>query len=134
MLASWFCSNWIRALRHFFLWQDLKRQVGAKGVLVERLLTRGNCLVNKSTSSSAQLIRQMIAKVQERWYDITQELDDSITKYHLLSKDFVEFEEERRNVNAWLTDIEVRLIGLEQSGNEMVNEEQRLQELKVSIS
>ena len=101
---------------------------------MERLLTRGNCLVNNSTSSSAQLIRQMIAKVQERWYDITQELDDSITKFHLLSKDFVEFDEERRNVNAWLTDIEVRLIGLEQVGNEAINEEERLQELKVSAS
>ncbi|XP_028409075.1 nesprin-1-like [Dendronephthya gigantea] len=110
--------------------QDLKRQVGAKGVLVERLLTRGNCLVNNSSSSSAQLIRQMIGKTQERWYDITQTLDDSIAKFHLLSKDFVEFEEERRNVNAWLTDIEVRLIGLEQVGNEGQNEEQRLQELK----
>jgi hypothetical protein len=76
----------------------------------------------------------MIAKVQERWYDITQELDDSITKFHLLSKDFVEFDEERRNVNAWLTDIEVRLIGLEQVGNEAINEEERLQELKVSAS
>ena len=74
----------------------------------------------------------MIGKVQERWYDITQELDDSITKFHLLSKDFVEFEEERRNVNAWLTDIEVRLIGLEQVGNEGQSEEQRLQELKVN--
>ena len=76
----------------------------------------------------------MIGKVQERWYDITQELDDSITKFHLLSKDFVEFEEERRNVNAWLTDIEVRLIGLEQVGNEGQSEEQRLQELKVNTS
>ena len=114
--------------------QDLKRQVGAKGVLVERLLTRGNCLVNNSSSSSSQLIRQMTAKVQQRWYDIAQELDDSITKFHLLSKDFVEFEEERRNVNAWLTDIEVRLVGLEQVGNEGLNEEQRLQELKVSAS
>jgi hypothetical protein len=75
----------------------------------------------------------MIAKVQERWYNITQELDDSITKFHLLSKDFVEFDEERRNVNAWLTDIEVRLIGLEQVGNEAINEEERLQELKVSV-
>jgi hypothetical protein len=76
----------------------------------------------------------MIGKVQERWYGITQELDDSITKYHLLSKDFVEFEEGRRGVNAWLTDVEVRLIGLEQVGDEIVNEEQRLQELKVRTS
>ena len=75
----------------------------------------------------------MIGKVQQRWYDLTQELDESISRYHLLSKDFVEFEEERRNVNAWLTDIEVRLIGLEQVGNDGQNEEQRLQELKVSI-
>ena len=106
--------------------------MGAKGVLVERLLTRGNCLVDGSSSSSAKLIRQMITKVQGRWYELTQELDDSITKFYLLSKDFVEFEEGRRNVNAWLTDIEVRLIGLEQVGNEQLDAEQRLQDLKVS--
>lgn len=102
-------------------------------MLVERLLTRGKCFVSNSTSCSAQLIRQVMEKVQDRWCNITRKLDDSINKFRLLSKDFVEFEEGRRNVNAWLTDIEVRLIGLEQVENELIDEEERLQKLKVSM-
>ena len=45
----------------------------------------------------------------------------------------MEFEEERRSVNAWLTEIEVRLIGLDQVEEEQKDEEERLQELKVII-
>lgn len=114
--------------------QELKRELAAKGVLVERLLTRGNHLVHGCTSSSAKVVKPMMQRVQKRWYDITKGIDDSISKFCVLSRDFVEFEEERRSVNAWLTDIEVRLIGLDQVGEEQEYEEKRLQELKVSLS
>ncbi|XP_046859809.1 nesprin-1-like isoform X2 [Xenia sp. Carnegie-2017] len=107
--------------------QDLKRQVGAKGVLLERLLTRGNYLANATKSNSAQPIRKMIGNCQKHWNDISRELDASTDKFRLLSKNFVEFEEMRRHVNAWLTEMEVRLIRLDEEKN---SEEEHLQKLK----
>ena len=100
---------------------------------MERLLTRGNYLVDGCTPSSAKVVKQMIDRVRQRWYAITQGIDDCISRFRILSRDFMEFEEERRSVNAWLTEIEVRLIGLDQVEEEQKDEEERLQELKVII-
>lgn len=116
---------------YLFYLQDLKRQVGAKGVLLERLLTRGNYLANATKSNSAQPIRKMIGNCQKHWSDISRELDASTDKFRLLSKNFVEFEEMRRDVNAWLTEMEVRLIRLDEEKN---SEEEHLQKLKVSVN